>query len=154
MLDDLHIVDFCNDVGRIFLLLHRWFPRMQEVYIGDLIGFEEPDEYGLYSKRHESCLSTLIWLKAEGWIRFDSVVRREAVDQCVLTQLSFIHLHRPLPTALVNIANETADDPTSNGLAIPTPDRPLCLIDGLHHAAKSQDSTATHSIVMHLLVAK
>lgn len=147
MIDDLHIVDFCNDVGRIFLLLHRLFPRQQELYIGDLIGYEDPDEYGLYSKRHESCLSTLIWLKTEGWIRFDSVVRREAVDQCVITQDAFVRLHTNLPRSL---AQRHFTDTTEADSESPAN---LRLIDALYLGRKAQDSAAIHSTVMHLLAA-
>lgn len=152
MLDDLHIIDFCNDVGRIFLMLHRLFPREQEVYVGDLIGFEEPDEYGLYSKRHESCLSTLIWLKTEGWIRFESLVRREAVDQCVLTQNAFVGLHRSLPASLwqTHIAKSDAEAQQDTHKE-PAPSENGTLIDALYFAAKLQDSTALHAIVMYLL---
>lgn len=148
MLDDLHIIDFCNDVGRILTMLHRLFPREQEVYVGDLIGFEEPDEYGLYSKRHESCLSTLIWLKTEGWIRFASLVRREAVDQCVLTQRAFVHLHRALhPSLQPSLSSLIEASPPDKRLTLET----STIIDALHLATKTHDSTALRALVMHLL---
>ena len=160
MLDDLHIVDFCNDVARFLLVLHQQFPRQVEVYISDLIGPEEPDEYGMYSRRHESCLATALWLKTEGWLRFDNVVRREAVDQCVLTQKAFHQLHRTLPQAL--LAATTADDAaastqsTSSPHTRPLPVKPLTahnlrLIQGLHLAHRHQRSELIQDLVMHLL---
>ena len=148
MMDDLHIIDFGKDVCRILLMLHRQFPRQQELYIGDLIGFEEPDEYGLYSKRHESCLQTLIWLKTEGWIRFNSIVRREAVDQCVLTQQGFVALHKSLPPAIVQAhfpPKPNSDLPSLSAYGAPR------LLDGLYLANKAQDSAAQQATVLHLL---
>ncbi|MEJ2680378.1 MAG: hypothetical protein P8176_02595 [Gammaproteobacteria bacterium] len=145
MLDDLHITDFCKDVARLLLLLHQQFPRLVEIYVCDVIGHEEPDEYGLYSTRHESCLSTLLWLKAEGWLRFGNVVRREAVDQCVLTQKAFQHLHHTLPDALAELVLcSTSDMEQQHSAAIR-------LIHGLHHAHTEQRSELLESIVMHLL---
>jgi hypothetical protein len=144
MLDDLHIVDFSNDVARIFTTLHKMFPREQELYVGDLIGFEEPDEYGLYSKRHESCLSTLIWLKNEGWIRFQNIVRREAVDQCVLTQQAFVQLYHTLPLALMEPYFDS--EPHTNKNSITN------RLQGLHFGLKTKNSAAVNAVVMQLLM--
>ena len=162
MLDDLHIVDFCNDVARFLLVLHQQFPRQVEVYISDLIGPEEPDEYGMYSRRHESCLATALWLKTEGWLRFDNVVRREAVDQCVLTQKAFHQLHCTLPQALLHalLTATTAEDDAATSThsqhASTLPVKPLTvrnlrLIQGLHLAHRHQRSELIQDLVMHLL---
>ncbi|MNG20014.1 hypothetical protein D3C84_1042370 [compost metagenome] len=66
----------------------------------DLIGPSEPDEFGLPSKRHESCLGALLWLADEGYLRFDSSIRFEALDQAVLTEKGFLRLSRPVAAAL------------------------------------------------------
>ena len=97
-MSDLHIDDFYKDIAKILNHLYQSFPRKTTVYVEDIAGHDEPDEFGLHSNRHLACLGALIWLAEEGYIRFDSAIRQEAVDQAVLTGRTF--------TALSNIAPE------------------------------------------------
>ncbi|HWV10723.1 hypothetical protein [Pseudomonas sp. GD03944] len=97
---DLQIDDFYKDAASGLLMLYQAFPRKMALYIEDLIGREEPDEFGLPSKRHESCLGALLWLAEEGYIRFDSTIGYDALDQAVLTEKGFLRLSRGVPHAL------------------------------------------------------
>ncbi|MEX6503272.1 hypothetical protein [Pseudomonas zhanjiangensis] len=97
---DLQIDDFYKDAAAGLLLLYQAFPRKVALYVEDLIGREEPDEFGLPSKRHQSCLGTLLWLAEEGYIRFDSTIAYDALDQAVLTEKGFLRLSRSVPHAL------------------------------------------------------
>ncbi|WP_263141072.1 hypothetical protein [Pseudomonas sp. RIT-PI-AD] len=97
---DLHIDDFYKDCTSGLLHLYQAFPRKVALYVEDLIGLEEPDEFGLPSKRHQGCLGALLWLAEEGYIRFDSAIRYEALDQAVLSEKGFLRLSRSLPHAL------------------------------------------------------
>jgi len=97
---DLQIDDFYRDAASGLLLLYQAFPRKTALYVEDLIGREEPDEYGLPSKRHQSCLGALLWLAEEGYIRFDSTIHYEALDQAVLTEKAFLRMSRSLPQTL------------------------------------------------------
>lgn len=92
MIDDIHIDDFCRDTALIFLFLYRQFPRKSELYVEDIIGPDDQDEYGLHSTRHLSCFSTMVWLAEEGFIRYGETIRQEALDQVVLCQKTFLHL--------------------------------------------------------------
>jgi len=94
---DLQIDDFHKDAAAGLLRLHQAFPRKIALYVEDLIGREEPDEFGLPSLRHQSCLSALLWLAEEGYLRFDSTIRHEALDQAVLSEKGFLRLSRPHP---------------------------------------------------------
>ncbi|MDU9412193.1 hypothetical protein [Pseudomonas sp. zfem005] len=94
---DLQIDDFYKDCAAGMLMLYQAFPRKVALYIEDLIGHEEPDEFGLPSKRHQSCLGALIWLAEEGYIRYESAIRYEALDQAVLSEKGFLRLSRTLP---------------------------------------------------------
>lgn len=94
---DLQIDEFYKDAAAGMLLLYQAFPRKVGLYVADLIGFEEPDEFGLPSKRHQSCLGALIWLADEGYIRYESSIRYEALDQAVLSEKGFLRLSRPVP---------------------------------------------------------
>ena len=66
---DLQIDEFYKDCAAGLLLLYQVFPQRTALYVEDLIGLEETDEFGLPSKRHLSCLGAMLWLADEGWIR-------------------------------------------------------------------------------------
>lgn len=89
---DLQIDDFYQDASRALLILYRVFPRKTPLYIDELIGYQEPDEYGLPTPRHQSCLGTLLWLGDEGYLRHEGLLHHEAVDQAVLTEKGFLRL--------------------------------------------------------------
>lgn len=97
---DLQIDDFYKDAARGLLLLYQTFPRKMALYVEDLIGREEADEFGLPSKRHQSCMGALLWLAEEGYLRFDSSIAYDALDQAVLSEKGFLRLSRSVPHAL------------------------------------------------------
>jgi hypothetical protein len=83
---DLQIDDFYKDAAAGMLTLYQAFPSKAALYVEDLIGREEPDEFGLPTPRHQSCLGALLWLAEEGYIRFDSTIGYDALDQAVLSE--------------------------------------------------------------------
>lgn len=89
---DLHIDDFCHDAAVALTRLYQYFPRPQALYVSDIAGAEERDEVGLYSKRHMSCLHTLLWLADESFFRFTALIYEEGVEQAVLTHSAFVLL--------------------------------------------------------------
>ena len=93
---DLQIDDFHKDAAG-GLLLYQAFPRKTALYVEDLIGREAPDEFGLPSKRHQSCLGALLWLAEEGYLRFANTIHYEALDQAVLSEKAFLRLTRIVP---------------------------------------------------------
>ncbi|WP_457787108.1 hypothetical protein [Pseudomonas sp. PL-6] len=97
---DLQIDDFYKDAAGGLLLLYQAFPRKLALYVEDLIGREEPDEFGLPSKRHQACLGALLWLAEEGYLRFESTIAYDALDQAVLTEKGFLRLSRAIPHAV------------------------------------------------------
>lgn len=101
---DLHIDDFYRDAAAGLLMLYQAFPRKTALYVEDLIGREEPDEFGLPSKRHQSCLGALLWLAEEGYLRFETTIRFEALDQAVLSEKGFLRLSAAAPDAEEQLA--------------------------------------------------
>jgi len=89
---EIHIEDFYHDAGLVLLHLYKAFPRRYSVYVEDIIGPSTTDEFGLHSQRHESCFATMLWLADEGFVRYEALIRREAIDQAVLTQRAFVSL--------------------------------------------------------------
>jgi hypothetical protein len=89
---DLHIDDFYKDVALILLRLYGTFPRKHLLFVDEICGFEEPDEFGLPSARSLGCFSAMIWLGEQGYLRYEAPIRQEALDQAVLTEKGFLLL--------------------------------------------------------------
>lgn len=89
---DIHIDDFYKDAAKILLQLYVGFPRASLIYVEDIIGPDEPDEFGLHSTRHQACFSTMVWLAQSGYIHHTDTIKQEALDQAVLTQKAFMLL--------------------------------------------------------------
>lgn len=89
---DIHIDDFYRDVAKIFMHLYAWFPRKTTLYVEDISGPDEPDEFGLHHPRFQACFSTMVWLAEQGYLQFEDNIRQEALDQVVLSQKAFLVL--------------------------------------------------------------
>ena len=89
---DIHIDDFYKDAAKILLHLYVTFPKPTQIYVEDIAGADNPDEFGLHSDRHSACFSTMLWLAQSGYIQYIDTIRHEALDQAVLTQKAFLLL--------------------------------------------------------------
>lgn len=89
---DLHIDDFFHDAALGLAMLYQAFPRKVTLYLDDLVGVLPTDEVGLPHPRQQQCLSTLLWLGAEGYLRYESTIGYDAVDQVELTEKAFVRL--------------------------------------------------------------
>lgn len=106
---DLHIDDFYRDAALGLIMLYQSFPRPVTLYLDDMVGVLPPDEVGLPHPRQQHCLSTLLWLASEGYIRHLGTLGHEALDQAELSEKAFVRLagtQHPF-------AGELADVPTS-----------------------------------------
>ena len=92
---DIHIEEFYKDAAIALVQLYNAFPRRVNLFVEDIAGPDEPDEFGLHSKRHMACFGTLLWLAEENLLRFVDTIRQEALDQAVLTQEAFVRLSSP-----------------------------------------------------------
>jgi len=96
-MSDINVDDFFQDAARVLISLYQVFPRRKTVFVEDISGAEEPDEFGMYSNRYLACYSTLLWLAEEGYLRYEEPIHQEAIDQAVLTGRCFTLLASPLP---------------------------------------------------------
>ncbi len=89
---DIHIEEFYHDTFRILDTLYSAFPKKCNVYVEDIAGADQPDEYGLHSDRFQCCFGAMLWLEQEGFLRYESTLRQEAIDQACLTMkgLAFV----------------------------------------------------------------
>lgn len=97
-MSDIHIDDFYRDAAKTLAALYAHFPRRTTLYVEDIGGPDTPDEFGLHSLRHQACFETFLWLAQSGYLRYEQLVRQEAVDQAVLTHRGFLTLSAPLPS--------------------------------------------------------
>ena len=86
---DLHIDDFYRDCAMTLQQLYLLFPRRGSVFVEDLIGHDEPDEFGMHSRRYQACFAAMLWLADEGHLRYEATIRQDAIDQAVLTGRMF-----------------------------------------------------------------
>jgi|TARA_B110000211_G_C13963336_1_gene501596 hypothetical protein len=89
---DVHIDDFFKDCAVILLHGFKSFPAKQILYVEDICGPDEADEFGLHSPRHLAAFGAIIWLQEEGYIRFSEIDRQESVDEFVLASKAFTRL--------------------------------------------------------------
>lgn len=89
---DLHIDDFYRDCALGLVMLYQSFPRPVTLYMDDMVGVLPPDEVGLPHPRQQHCLSTLLWLASEGYLRHLGTLGYEALDQAELTEKAFVRL--------------------------------------------------------------
>lgn len=110
---DIHIEDFYKDAAIALVQLYNAFPRRINLFVEDIAGADDPDEFGLHSKRHMACFGTLLWLEEEGLLRYVDTIRQEALDQAVLSQRAFTRLSAPAHHSLlqqVEMAERSPED--------------------------------------------
>jgi len=109
---DLHIDDFYRDVATIFLRLYAVFPRKTILYVEDICGPDQPDEFGLHHPRFEAGFSAMVWLAEQGYLNFQDTIRAEALDQAVLSRRGFLLLTSRSELGLVTAADPAAVPPS------------------------------------------
>jgi len=105
-MNDVNIDDFYHDIGIILLSLYQQFPRKVSLFIDDICGPDEMDEFGLHSPRYLCAIGALMWLHDEGYIRYSDIIKQESAEECTLTQKAFVKLIKPnLVRDKINQAN-------------------------------------------------
>ncbi len=82
---DIHIEEFFLDCTKILKQIYQAFPKNSNVYVEDISGPDQADEYGLHSDRFQCCFGAMLWLEKEGFISFESTMKQEAIDQANLS---------------------------------------------------------------------
>lgn len=154
---DINIENFYRHIAKILSILYASFPSKTPVYVDDVAGIDEPDEYGLHSPSYTAGFYAILWLADEEYLRFSDTIRQDGVDQAVLTHKAFLKLTEvaePIYTATVYETDE------SNIVSIVQPhesrspsvieDHKL-VINQLRRALKSGDSIAVTKVVTHIL---
>jgi len=133
---DINIDDFYHDMAVILLSLYQQFPQKISVYVDDICGPDEADEYGLHSKRYLSCIGAMMWLQDEDYIRYSDIIRQESAEDCTLTQKAFLKLIKP-----VNLNNDETEILSSAQRFNQT------LIQQLHQTIKDKSGLDTRLLI-------
>lgn len=129
---DLNILDFYKDTALTLMSLQRVFPRKMDLFVEDLIGPDQVDEFGLHTKRHEACLGAMLWLADEGYIRYATTIRQEGIDQAVLTAKGMIKLNTIVEMPVFEVACEAVSEFEAR--------EHLTMIEHMRRAIQSQSS--------------
>lgn len=150
---DLHITDFYRDAAKALNQVYGSFPRPVMMFVEDISGPDSPDEFGLHSPRHQACFATLLWLAAEGYIRYQDTIRQEAIDQVTLTHKGFTLLSAQLSCRSALDAKIThIDIQLGDGEQQNAPVGDFCpAIDLLRAALKTRASSAVDTVMSILL---
>lgn len=142
---DIHIEEFFHDSFKVLKTLYQAFPKKCNVFVEDIAGTaDQPDEYGLHSDRFQCCFGSMLWLEQEGFIRFESTLRQEAIDQASLTMKGLAMVSTICQNQYINELCLLIS-PINEGLA----GRPN--IESLKHIMKHGTSTQLALAMQHLL---
>ncbi|HAT26054.1 MAG TPA: hypothetical protein DCS89_03500, partial [Gammaproteobacteria bacterium] len=89
---DINIENFYKHIARILSILYEAFPSKSPLYVDDIAGVDDPDEYGLHSPDYTAGFFAMLWLADEQYIRYMDTIRQDGVDQAVLTHKAFLRL--------------------------------------------------------------
>ena len=155
---DINIENFYKHIARILSILYTAFPSKTPLYVDDVAGVDDPDEYGLHSPDYTAGFFAMLWLADEQYIRYMDTIRQDGVDQAVLTHKAFLKLTQvsePIYQATID-QTEEADlisvpqtlDPDLSPSVI---EDHMLVINQLRHALQSGDSIAIAKVVRHIL---
>jgi hypothetical protein len=165
---DINIENFYQHIARILSILYAAFPSKSPLYVDDVAGVDDPDEYGLHSPHYTAGFFAMLWLADEEYIRYMDTIRQDGVDQAVLTHKAFLKLTQvaePIYQATVNQTEESnvvsllqsekalseIVQPEKAELPPSVIEDKMLVINQLRHALRSGDSIAITKVVRHIL---
>lgn len=155
---DINIENFYQHIARILSILYAAFPSKSPLYVDDVAGVDDPDEYGLHSPHYTAGFFAMLWLADEEYIRYMDTIRQDGVDQAVLTHKAFLKLTQvsePIYQATVfqpNESNVVKMVPSEEAELSPSViEDHMLVINQLRHALRSGDSIAITKVVRHIL---
>jgi cytochrome c553 len=114
------------------------------VFVEDISGPDNADEYGLHSDRFQSCFGAMLWLEQERFIIFESTLKQEAIDQATLTSKGLKLMSSICHDREINALTEQIH-PVIEGL------KGLPNIDTLNHIMKHGTSSQLALAMQHLI---
>lgn len=141
---NIHIEEFFLDCTKILKQLYMSFPMKSNVFVEDISGPDQADEYGLHCDRFQSCFGAMLWLEKEKFIHFESTLRQEAIDQATLTSKGLRLMSSICHDEVMNSLTDQIH-PLIEGL------KGLPNIDTLNHIMKHGTSSQLALAMQHLI---
>ena len=153
---DINIENFYQHLAKVLSILYATFPTKSPVYVDDVAGIDEPDEYGLHSPNYTAGFYAIIWLADEGYIRYSDTIRQDGVDQAALTHKAFLKLTQisdPIYVEPVYSRDETnvVSLSPAEQMSPSVVEEQKLVINQLRSALRSGDSIAITKVVQHIL---
>ena len=155
---DINIENFYKHIARILSILYTAFPSKTPLYVDDVAGVDDPDEYGLHSPDYTAGFFAMLWLADEQYIRYMDTIRQDGVDQAVLTHKAFLKLTQvsePIYQATIDQTEEadliSVPQTVGPGSSPSVIEDQMLVINQLRHALRSGDSIAIAKVVRHIL---
>ena len=155
---DINIENFYRHIAKILSILYSTFPSKTPLYVDDVAGIDEPDEYGLHSPHYTAGFYSILWLAEEDFLRYSDTIRQDGVDQAVLSHKGFMKLTEvaePIYKATVYQTDESnivsIVQPEEASLSPSVIDDQKLVINQLREALRSKDSIAIGKVINHIL---
>lgn len=154
---DINIENFYRHIALILSILYTNFPTKAAIYVDEVAGADEPDEYGLHSPTYTAGFYALLWLEEEGYMRYADVIRQDGVDQASLTQKAFLKLTEAADPIYSEPSIEAQE--SNNIISLQPREEPspsileerMLVINQLRTALRNGSSIAITKIVHHVL---
>lgn len=153
---DINIENFYKHIARTLNILYGAFPTKQAVYVDEVAGIDEPDEYGLHSPHYTAGFFALIWLADEGYLRYTDAIRQDGIDQACLTHKAFLKLSQPSDPIYTDPALQREESKVvsilpAEELSPSVIEERKMVINQLRNALRSGSSIAINKVVTHIL---
>ncbi len=155
---DINVENFYRHIAKILHILYTHFPTRAALYVDEVAGIDEPDEYGLHSPTYTAGFFAMLWLADEGFIRYADTIRQDGIDQAFLTHKAFLILTQTTEELIVselasldgkagNVVNLQPAEDVSPSLR----EERMLIINQLRGALRSGSSIAINKVVSHIL---
>ncbi len=151
---DINIENFYTHIAKILSILYAAFPSKTAIYVDDVAGIDDPDEYGLHSPHYTAGFFAMLWLADEDYIRFADTIRQDGIDQAVLTHKAFLKLTQvsePIYDTLVYDESNVVSIVPPEELSPSVVEDQKLVINQLRQTLRSGDSIAINKVVNHIL---
>lgn len=155
---DINVENFYRHIAKILNILYTHFPTRAALYVDEVAGVDEPDEYGLHSPTYTAGFFAMLWLADEGFIKYADTIRQDGIDQAFLTHRAFLILTQPTDSMINDFLSPDTDG-SGNVVSIqPVEDispslqaEKKLVINQLRDALRSGSSIAINKVVDHIL---
>ena len=155
---DINIENFYRHIAKSLHILYTHFPTRAALYVDEVAGVDEPDEYGLHSPTYTAGFYAMLWLADEGFISYADTIRQDGIDQAYLTHRGFLILTQITDELIVDLV-ETPDASGGNVISLQPAENispslqeeRMLVINQLRAALASGSSIVIKKVVNHIL---